>query len=191
MNRWISLPRCFLFLGVCLAMNRAALAQEPERSSDPDVLLLDLGHREINQEHLGYGWSSPEKIAGRFISWTNRLEADIRVSPGAVANREVRILSVPLPHGKRNQRIGLYVNHRFVGEWVIPFEQQELTWQGCPVPAAFWREGENILTFRVAHLSKPASRDKRRLGLKVDKVWIAPAGHPLPGTEAPPEPESP
>lgn len=179
-----------LMSGVFLFMVAGARGQEPATSPRAGALLLDLGHREINKAHLGYGWSSPEKIEDRFISWTNRMEADIHIELEAPIDRRVDFLGVPLPHGKKDQRIGLYVNYAFVGEWVVPVEQQTLDWRGVAVPARFWKEGANVLTVRVAHLNKPGSRDKRRLGLKVDKVWIAPVNWPPPPDEVS-SPESP
>lgn len=152
-------------------------AQDPssressDLSSDHPELSLDMGTRAVKTVHLRRGWSSPEGVPGRRINWTNRIEADILVSLGPTADRDVEVTAFPFYLQGKRQRAGLFVNHRFVGDWEYADEPAFET-HHIHVPATYWKEGENILTLRTGYTGRNPGRDRRKLGLQVDSLVI-------------------
>ena len=162
---------------ICLLMLAAPLpggAAENATAPVEGAVVLDLGTAAVKKANLRRGWSTPEGIPGRRINWTNRMEADIAVTLAAPADRDVEITAFPFYIMGRRQRAGLFVNNRFAGDWVYG-ETPDFETHRVRVPAALWREGDNILTLRVAYIGRNPGFDKRKLGLKVDSLSILPA----------------
>ncbi len=168
-------PRCmWLFLGlVCLMMvGGIACAHADEENSvhEPDpIWSVNVGGGE-DDAVLGVGWSRREYIAGRRSRWMIRMEGDIWVELEKTPDMTVHFTAA-IPHlDWRRQRIGLFVNNRFLTDWQAPDDHHfhEYT---AHVPAAYLREGTNRLTYRVAYRTR-IGRDSRPLALAVDTIEL-------------------
>lgn len=134
-------------------------------------LVVDVGTR-TSAATLGYGWSRSERKGAQRFRWVKALEADVWFEwPGAGA-ADAWLRAAPFYLHYRRQNIGLYVNNRFVVEWVCP-DSPDFADFHAVVPAGMLREGRNRLTLRMGYKARPPG-DGRELALAVDKVVLRP-----------------
>ena len=115
---------------------------------------------------LGFGWSRGE--SGH--RWITRAEADLWFDLPAARELTFRLeAAVPYLHWRR-QRIGLYVNGRWVAEWLAA-DDPEFHDYTVAVPATYFVEGRNRLTLRMAYTTH-IGRDQRLLALAVRTVTL-------------------
>ena len=104
---------------------------------------------------LGFGWGQPERNKDFSFVWINRLEADIWVTLDSASAAEIEIKAVPFYLDYRSQSIGLYVNERFIAEWVCPYHTQWLpdsyaAW----IPEGILKSGRNRITLRMSYCAR-------------------------------------
>ena len=134
-------------------------------------IFLDVGRPEA-REHLGYGWGGNERTGPDRFAWIKELEGDVWFDLYAAADSEIVIRGVPFYVAHRKQVVALYVNNRFVKEWVCPHSRE---WNFSPyaarVPAELLRPGRNRLTLRMGY----HARSKKRFhALAVHSILIRP-----------------
>lgn len=137
----------------------------------PERIVIDLGTRDA-AGRTGFGWSRPERDHERTFVWIKHMEADVWFDLAEVAPQEVLVTAAPLYIEHRRQNIGLYVNDRFVTEWVCangPGFQDH----AARIPAELLTAGRNRLTFRVGY-RRQIGGDKRLLALAVDRIVLRP-----------------
>ena len=123
------------------------------------------------ESHLGFGWSSQSENAdGRDFRWINHLEADTWFDLAAAADTAIVFTAAPLYINWRRQVIGVYVNGRFVTEWICP-DQPDFQDYRVAVPAALLKPGRNCLTLRAAYRRR-IPPDSRELALGVSRILI-------------------
>lgn len=137
--------------------------------SPPSVAVLDLG-RAGDDASLGYGWSVRESMKGRSFRWVNRMEADIWLSLDQPQNLMLHMEAAVAWLDWRKQRIGLFVNNRYVTEWAGPDDHPFKTYEAF-VPADYWVAGRNRLTLRMAYETR-IGQDSRKLSLAVDRIEL-------------------
>ena len=152
------LYRVLLVVGVGTATPAAQADGMPVRE-----LVL---HAERAEMELGFGWSRGESSH----RWVSRAEADLWFDLSAAGDMTFSLQAgVPYLHWRR-QRIGLYVNGRWVAEWVAA-DDPEFHVYTVAVPAAYFVEGRNRLTLRMAYRTH-IGRDHRLLALSVRSVIL-------------------
>jgi hypothetical protein len=119
---------------------------------------------------LGFGWSRAEPA----LRWITHAEADLWFDLEAVRDLTFQLrAAVPYLHWRR-QRIGLYVNGRWVAEWPAPDDPAFHDYT-AEVPAAVLAEGRNRLTLRLAYRTR-IGQDRRLLALAVHAMTLEDAG---------------
>jgi hypothetical protein len=123
--------------------------------------------------YLGFGWCGQSECAdGREFKWVDRLEADVWFDLDAARDTAIDFTAAPLYINWRRQVIGIYINNRFVTEWLCPdrpdFQDYRVT-----VPAALLQPGRNRMTFRLAYRRRNAP-DRRQLALAVHRITVTP-----------------
>jgi hypothetical protein len=129
---------------------------------------VDVGD-EASRPNLGYGWSHWEGTPGGVACWTNKRESDLKVTLDEPEARTFRMRISPCVNFEKDQNVALYINNRFVKEWVLP-RDPAMAWYEAAVPATFFKASENTVTFRVGYIMSPGGGEKRKLGICVDKV---------------------
>jgi hypothetical protein len=156
---------CFMWRSlhiVLLAMSLAAATALAEGM--PVRELVWAGER--TEMELGFGWSRGESEH----RWITRAEADLWFDLPAARELTFRLqAAVPYLHWRR-QRIGLYVNGRWVAEWPAA-DDPEFHDYTVVVPAAYVVAGRNRLTLRMAYTTH-IGRDQRLLALAVRTVTL-------------------
>lgn len=157
---------------VCVAMifGAPALCDASVEERNADVLWsLNIGGG-ADEDALGFGWSRPENVGGYRFRWIIHLEGDVWVDLDSVRDVSLHIKAA-IPHlDWRQQRIGLFVDGRFVTDWQAP--QNHLYQEyAVDIPAAYLKEGRNRLTFRMAYRTR-IGRDSRKLALAVDSIEL-------------------
>ena len=123
-----------------------------------------------DEEALGFGWSRQEYVGGYRFRWMTRLEGDLWVHVDQPGDLSLRLVAA-IPHlDWRRQRIGLFVNGRFVTDWQAPDDHLFHAYE-ADIPASLIKDGENRLTFRTAYRTR-IGRDSRRLALAVDTIEL-------------------
>lgn len=122
-------------------------------SSAPGEVFVDVGEKGQPAE-FGFGWGRFERSRGgpNYAWMRNHLEADLWVSlaSGDAADFEIRVAAFYTP--QRRQTLGLYVNDRFIAEWVFPhvdgfsFECFEAV-----IPEGVLTPGRNRITLRAGY----------------------------------------
>jgi hypothetical protein len=122
---------------------------------------------------LGFGWSGqPEYADGREFKWINRLEADVWFELDAARDTAITFTAAPLYINWRRQVIGVYINNRFVTEWLCP-DRPDFQDYRVELPAGLLQPGRNRLTFRMAYRRRTPP-DRRELALAVHRILVAP-----------------
>lgn len=138
----------------------------------PGDVLLDAGAVD-DKDWLGFGWSRAERArGGQTYRWLKHLEGD--VYPTLETPAPVRLwLSVrPMYIHWRRQAVGLYVNGKYVTEWVCPDSPDWAVFEG-EVPAHFWKPGRNRISLRAAY-RRHHRTDKRELAFGLDRILLRP-----------------
>lgn len=145
----------------------AAQGTEFPTPTEGDVF-LDIGSH-VSKPNLGYGWGRAERSGPRNFRWVWQLEADLGIEVARPGPAEIWIDAAPLYLGYRRQTVALYVNRRFVHEWVFAPGPQFQTYHAA-IPAGVLEEGENVLTLRMGYRKRGG--DDRELSLAVDRVLL-------------------
>ena len=120
--------------------------------------------------HLGFGWTDyTEYHKGRTYSWVRHLEADLHFDLSEPGDAEIWLRVAPLYLAYRRQTVALYVNDRFVAEWVCADDSDYQDFH-ARIKKDTFRTGPNRLTLRMAHRKKGG--DRRELSLAVDQILI-------------------
>lgn len=137
---------------------------------DADILWsLNVGGG-ADEELLGYGWSRAEYVGGYRYRWITRLEGDVWVNIEKPQDGVLQF-DAAIPHVTwRRQRIGLFVNGRFVRDWQAPDHHHFHTYM-ADVPVSLIKEGRNRLTLRMAYKTR-IGRDSRNLALAVNTMEL-------------------
>jgi hypothetical protein len=133
------------------------------------VWRVDLG-AEDDAAVAAYGWSAPGEVRQRSVRWVDGMEADLVVSLAQPADLELVIEAAQEPVHWRRHQLGVYVNNRFVVALRSPNHGQYHVYR-TTVPAAFWRDGENRLTLRMAYRIR-IGEPEYRFGFAVDQVFL-------------------
>lgn len=155
-----------LLLALLLVAAQAAVHTPPPAEQEPGERLVLPGlltHRDT----LGFGWSrremSPNSV--RF-AWIQHLEADVHLDlPRPPANATFELRAKPLYLQYRRQVVALYVNHRFVTEWVCA-DSPDFDDLETRIPAHYFKTGPNTVTLRMAY--RKSGGDRRKLSLGVE-----------------------
>ena len=130
-------------------------------------ILYDIGSM-APRPRLGFGWAGAERAGGRTYRWTRHLEADIGFAVKSLRRAELWIEAKPLYLAYRRQVVAVYVNARYVGEWVCR-DAPVFGAYRMDLPEGVLRVGENTLTLRTAY-RKRIGNDSRELALCVDRI---------------------
>ncbi len=128
------------------------------------IILPGLLH---HRDALGFGWSRREMSpTGVRFAWIQHLEADVHLDlPDPPADATFELRAKPLYLQYRRQVVALYVNHRFVTEWVCADDAafENFTTR---IPARYLKAGPNTITLRMAY--RKSGGDRRKLSLGVE-----------------------
>jgi hypothetical protein len=133
----------------------------------------------------GDGWQGPEGAKGEEFRWATAKQASLLIPRLAPRNRRVVAHVLPFGHPSLpEQTMALSVNGRSAGAVAVPFAWRDYAFD---VPAAFWREGLNTLTFTFGRVTVPATLpqtngDPRPLAVMFESVSIVENG----GAQPPP-----
>jgi hypothetical protein len=138
-----------------------------------DETFIDVGSPAAAR-HLGFGWSRGERIRGTggVFQWVKRLEADVWFDVADPADTDLWLRAAPLYLQYQRQNIGVYVNGRFLKEWVCP-DKPDYTDYHLVIPAEALKVGRNRLILRMGY-RKRMGRDQRELALAVDTIVFRP-----------------
>ena len=103
-----------------------------------------------SDESLGFGWGDPERHTPPSFRWIHHLEGDVRADIDVVDEYEFNLHAGVAHLSWRRQRIALYVNHRYVTEWMAPDDHHVHDYTTV-IPARYFNEGENKITLRAAY----------------------------------------
>jgi len=106
---------------------------------------------------LGTGWSNMEKTMGGVpYRWSHARSADLRLAPGAPADRQLRFHCWPFTFaGAPTQTVELFLNGTPLGLLGLAPEERSYT---VEAPAAVWHAGANQLQLRFRYAESPARR---------------------------------
>jgi hypothetical protein len=124
--------------------------------------------------HLGFGWSIREREGKRGFRWVSHLEADILFDLKTAADLDLWVTAAPLYLAHRRQNIGVYINDRFVTEWLCPDSPAYSDYHAV-IPAKRLKVGPNRLTFRMGYRRRMGS-DRRELSLAVERILLRKRG---------------
>lgn len=147
-------------------------AVTPSPGLRPGTIVIEPARRRA-REHLGFGWSRREPILGRWARWISHLEADVWFVPQSpVTDMVLCVSAAPLYLDWKRQNIGVFINNRFLGEWLCPdspgFREYRMT-----IPAQFLTPSTNRLTLRMGYRRR-IRPDRRELSLAVERIVFAP-----------------
>ena len=149
----------------------ACVTRAAESSEAPVLWSLNVGDVS-DDEVLGFGWSRAEHVGGHRFRWITHLEGDVWAELSAPTDLTFTFTAM-IPHlDWRRQRIGLFVNNRFVTDWQAPDDHHFHTYE-TDIPSAFMKEGRNRITLRMAYKTR-IGQDSRRLSLAVDMMELRP-----------------
>lgn len=139
-----------------------------EDAATPDVTIYpgtdEAAHR------LSEGWSHAEGRGERSFRWITELEADVRVELEHIRPMHFSMkAAIPHVHWRR-QRIGLFVNARYVTEWQAPDDHYPHVYEAT-IPATYLHEGLNRITLRMAYRTRIGA-DHRKLALAVYAIHL-------------------
>ena len=123
----------------------------PAHAASTNDLVIDMVAPPANVQ-LGFGWLKPERNESFSFVWMNHLEADVWVNLDSASAAEIEIVAVPYYLNYRSQSLGLYVNGRFIQEWVCPIHSEwRLDTYAASIPAGILKPGKNRLTLRASY----------------------------------------
>jgi hypothetical protein len=126
-------------------------ACRPSTATSTNGLVIEVTAPPANVQ-LGFGWSQPERNEHFSFVWIKHLEADIWVTLDSSSVREIEIKAVPFYLDDRRQRIGLFVNERFIAEWVCPYHARwTLDSYTARIPEGCLISGRNRITLRMSY----------------------------------------
>ena len=101
---------------------------------------------------LGFGWLQPERNDEFSFVWMNHLEADLWITLDSASAAEIEIKAVPYYLNDRSQSLGLYVNGRFIQDWVCPVHSHwQLDTYTAMIPEGTLKPGKNRITLRASY----------------------------------------
>ena len=167
MERWVFR---WLLAAMFLGSMVVSAADAPDVKTGGDEVSIDLADPAV-ADNLGFGWSRAERgRSGRF-RWITSLEADVRMEVGTSPSpREVTIDAAPFYLPWRQQIVGVYVNRRFVDEFLCVATNAYRDYT-VTVPAAYWVAGTNLLTLRMGY-RESVGGDTRDFALAVRRIKI-------------------
>ena len=113
-------------------------------------LVIELADPPANVQR-GFGWLQPEQNDDFSFVWMNHLEADVWVTLDSTAATEIEIRAVPYYHD-RSQNLGLYVNGRWIGEWICSIHSKwRLETYTAKIPDGVLKLGQNRITLRASY----------------------------------------
>ncbi len=134
---------------------------------NPNGIIIDVGGDEP-EGSMGFGWSRKESDHVRTFRWIEGLEADVWFDLEESTDLRLRIKAAPLYIGWKRQNIGIYVNQRFLKEWVCP-DSHEFAEYSVDIPGYYLRDGSNRMILRLGY-SHRIGRERRELSLAVEKI---------------------
>jgi hypothetical protein len=141
----------------------------PSRAASTNDLVIEVAAPPANVE-LGFGWLGPERNADFSFVWMNHLEADVWVTMDSASPVEIEIEAVPYYLNYRSQSLGLYVNGRFIQEWVCPTHS---TWRldtyTATIPDGLLKPGKNRITLRASYR---IGNGGRQLAIAVSRITL-------------------
>ncbi len=158
-----ALMRKYLYLIVFLC------ACGPAPSAPIQDLVIDMIAPPAQVE-LGFGWLGPERNESFSFVWMDHLEADIWVTLESATAADIEITAVPYYLNDRSQSLGLYVNGRFLREWVCPIHSEwRLDTYTAEIPAGVLKAGRNRITLRAGYR---IAEGKRRHAIAVNRLSL-------------------
>ena len=132
-------------------------------------LMIEVAAPPANAQ-LGFGWRQPERNKDFSFVWINHLEADIWVTLDSVSAAEIEIKAVPFYLDYRSQGIGLYVNERFITEWVCRYHTQWIPDSyTARIPEGILKSGKNRVTLRMSYCARHQDDE---LALAVNSITL-------------------
>ncbi len=126
---------------------------------------------EADASALGYGWSQPERLSdGSTFRWIEKREGDINVVLSEPSSALLAVEIMPMVSDRRIQNFGVYVNRRFVAEWVLE-SSGCFQWFEKEIPAECFRTGTNTITIRAGYKQSPDA-DPRTLSVAVKQITL-------------------
>jgi hypothetical protein len=169
---------CFLGM-TSRTINASDLHARPEHDATNDPIVRISWGAGQDESWVGYGWGKPDRYGPERIRWMVELEGDINLPhPVPVQRMFLRIDAIPAYVDWRRQRVGVFVNERYVGEARFRDEPVFHTFT-FEVPSRYWRKDNNVITLRAAYKFR-IGQDSRKLalGLKSLSLYLAPPdGH--------------
>ena len=120
--------------------------------------------------HIGSGWGHAEQHTPPSFRWLLHLEADIQIELDAVRDMELEWVGAAAHLAWRRQRIALYINGRFAQEWGMPGDPEFHSFR-AEIPATYWREGTNRLTWRAAYRTR-LGRSQREFAVAIHSIVL-------------------
>jgi len=120
---------------------------------------------------LAYGWNDRNERAGEeTFRWILGKEGDLEVELPDAGPLELEIRARPFYYGNCRQSFALFVNERYVDEWVCRHDRSWTFHPYCThVPADYLRPGSNTFTFRMDYESQ---HQPRGYSLAVDRISL-------------------
>lgn len=138
-----------------------------------ESFVIDIGSSQ-SDHMLGLGWNRQnehrEEVTFR---WIKGLEADLDVELEPATSYAVDIYAFPFYYGNCRQTFALFVNNRYVDEWVCKHDDSwKFQGYSTVIPDDLTIAGTNRITFRMAYEShhKPAG-----YSLAVDRIELTPS----------------
>ena len=121
------------------------------RAAFTNDLVIEVAAPPANVQ-LGFGWLHPERNTSFSFVWMNHLEADVWVALDAASAAEIEIKAAPFYLNYRTQSLGLYVNGRFIQEWICPIHSEwRLDTYDAEIPQGILKPGNNRITLRAGY----------------------------------------
>jgi arylsulfatase A-like enzyme len=143
-----------------------------------DVAQVDFSSREIRSQLRGR-WSAPSTIGKQAGAWAIGTRSEVVVSLDEPRDRELILVcwSVNAPQLPRI-KMAVRINGKPVTTLVL--ESDEGATYQVPVPARYWLEGDNRLSFKYSHTIQPAAvfigaTDQRQLAAAWSQLRVTEA----------------
>jgi hypothetical protein len=147
----------------------AGYAEEGHGTVPP--IVFEMGSAKSGED-LDEGWDKAERVGGHIARWLKAMEGDVFIELDEVMDYRVTLEAAPLYIHFRRQSVGLYVNRKYVCEWVFPDAHTFTTFEDV-IPASMLREGTNTFTLRVGYIRR-IRPDPRELGVAVERITLTP-----------------
>jgi hypothetical protein len=133
------------------------------------LLNLNVGTRPA-EPYLTHGWSQNEGDAKIPFRWIRELEADVIFPVEDPGPATLWVHAQPLYLNWKQQKVGVYLNGRYLGSWDYPLEPGYRI-NRLEIPGKALVSGENRLTLRMGYRSR-FKYDSRELALGVHRILI-------------------